>query len=332
MKRLFVILSVFVLSVLTLFGAVMLKEGMWWEYRPNNSYIIYQAPDFIVKADHLKIVVLGKMEILKKPFYVAAHIYSGNWGKFVRVGLVDPESFFMAPNVTFARLIASGKIDIVELKFPLLVGKEWEVTKGVKARVVGKEKVNVRGRSLSGWVVEYSGDVSGKVLFCEEIGANIWVRSNYNDFVLQDYGESDLQKLISEVKDALLDMINIAPYSALSAVEVLESFNLTKELAEKIREEIMKSLQSSSLWIRTNGISPLLVADSSDCMVECAQGCYTYYIMCTMGCVISGSYFDPYCARKCKEKHELCKRQCCEFCGTPCITSPPSEPSLEETY
>ncbi|MCD6449950.1 MAG: hypothetical protein J7L34_05535, partial [Thermotogaceae bacterium] len=114
------------------------------------------------------------------------------------------------------------------------------------AKVIDKEEINVRGESLTGWVIEYSGGTNRRVLFCEKLGMYAWIKSGVNDLKLQKYGIEDTQKLISEVEDAFYSMIKVAPYSALSTLDILEKFNLTEEFAEKLKEEIMKSLQKNS--------------------------------------------------------------------------------------
>ena len=118
MRKLLILLVVAV-GVVMLFGSVVIKEGMWWKYTPNNSYIVYQAPDFVVKASELKVAVLGKLNILNRDFYVVAYIYSGSWGKFVRMALLDPEVFYSMPNTSVARLEALGKLKVTEISFPL---------------------------------------------------------------------------------------------------------------------------------------------------------------------------------------------------------------------
>ena len=202
---------------------------------------------------------------------------------------------------------------------------------GVRAKVIDKGEISVQGERLTGWVIEYTDGVSRKVLFCDRIGMYAWIKSGVNDLELQKYGIADAEELISEVEDAFYSMIKVAPYSALSAVDILENFNLTKDFAEKLKEETMNSLRRSSSCIDTSKVKPMLTSDTpTNCMTECASYCYTNYILCVMGC----SYFDPYRAFQCKENYELCKKGCCDICGTLCITSPPLQPDkeLDETY
>ncbi len=239
MRRVLLIFTTLVV-LSTASSAISFQIGQWWLYKPVSGKITDMAQDGCIQADSLMVSIIGKVKISGKNAYVVSYTYTSGKDKFVKVGILDPDNFNVVFYSSIVDVVFSGNARVITLDFPLKVGKRWNATEKENAFVVSKEVVSIASKDVIAYRIRYSGAVEKEVLFSEEIGNYVWMKSKNNELKLENWGFSSPQELMEDLEKDFENMAKSYPLSCMIYLEMLKKYGPNKDFAENLMRKIAR--------------------------------------------------------------------------------------------
>jgi len=215
--------------------------GARWQYELVGAETI-TIPDFagerLIQATTLERTVVGQATVDNLSlFLIADRYFSDDGEQTVQVLFIDADtlSTYLEEDIIRAGLRKRT------LALPLEENKTWTVRPGWVARVTRQERINLDGRVVETYRVEYvQNGTEWSVWYAPE--AKTWVRFDVQEgqFQLANWRQMEPQEAIDRVYDDLEVMSRYAPASTLQALEVLKRHGIGLERNAEISEEMTK--------------------------------------------------------------------------------------------